>query len=377
MAINQALTIANVVNRAADDVTQSWGVDSSAKQLARNAANTAFQDSQNSPSAVFARVYDAATHAERNGMFLAWKRQYIRRSKLVNPAQSDFHRRFQQYLSRGRRVAFVGTKRSARDAIGVVVGNADKLIQYLLRKTRDTLLPEWLWIVVYVKQVKLIPQSTLLAAVPQAATDLLPMVYIGHRRDSQDIRDKTVVSDARRRTGSTNGLNHLVRLLLDAGLKWKTDFVFDEIWSTEVLGRVDHGHGLEASNAVDASVVEDLKRLEYIQDFINGTGPRPLNAKIDNSLLGATNISGLLKTHDTLPSSLDSERILAKLKKAKSMLDGKRNAYLRLFIKNSNGAPVLPRVGATKDGIGQVRTAQFSQNMRKTLIGQINATAAA
>jgi hypothetical protein len=35
------------------------------------------------------------------------------------------------------------------------------------------------------------------------------------------------------------------------------------------------------------------------------------------------------------------------------MLDGKRNAYLKLFIKNSNGSPVLPRVGATKDGIGQ------------------------
>jgi hypothetical protein len=56
----------------------------------------------------------------------------------------------------------------------------------------------------------------------------------------------------------------LVRILLDAGLKWKTDFIFDEIWTTEVLGRVDHGHGLEASNAVDASVVEDLKRIECI-----------------------------------------------------------------------------------------------------------------
>jgi hypothetical protein len=47
---------------------------------------------------------------------------------------------------------------------------------------------------------------------------------------------------------------------------------------------------------------------------MNGTGPRPFNSKIDNSLLGATNISGLLKTHDTPASSLDEDRILEKIK---------------------------------------------------------------
>ena len=86
---------------------------------------------------------------------------------------------------------------------------------------------------------------------------------------------------------------------MEAGLVYKQDFKFDEFWTVEVLGRVDHGHGLEASNAVDASVVEDLKRLEYIKAFIDNNGPRPFNAKIDNSLLGATNISGLLEDHDT------------------------------------------------------------------------------
>ena len=59
------------------------------------------------------------------------------------------------------------------------------------------------------------------------------------------------------------------------------------------------------------------------------------------------------------------------------MLDGKRNAYIKLFIKNSNGSSVLPRVGVTKDGIGQVRTAQFTQAARKILVDQINALSAA
>ena len=45
---------------------------------------------------------------------------------------------------------------------------------------------------------------------------------------------------------------------------YNTDFRFEEIWNLEVLGLVDHGMDLESSNAQDASVVEDLKRLEVI-----------------------------------------------------------------------------------------------------------------
>ena len=109
---------------------------------------------------------------------------------------------------------------------------------------------------------------------------------------------------------------------------------------------MDHGHGLEAANAVDASVVEDLKRLEYIKDFIEGNGPRPFNAKIDNSLLGATNISGLLEDHDTPASSLDKDRILAKVAHAKKMLDARRNVYNRMFIRDINGGTSIPGGGS-------------------------------
>jgi hypothetical protein len=59
-----------------------------------------------------------------------------------------------------------------------------------------------------------------------------------------------------------------------------TYFRFDEYYTEEVLGRVDHGHGLEASNAIDAKVREDLVRLGVIKDIISGVGPRPFNAKI-------------------------------------------------------------------------------------------------
>jgi hypothetical protein len=74
-------------------------------------------------------------------------------------------------------------------------------------------------------------------------------------------------------------LIELVRLLLDVVMRHGTDFRFDEYYTEEVLRRVDHGHGLEASNAIDASVREDLVRLRLIKDFISGAGPRPFNAK--------------------------------------------------------------------------------------------------
>jgi len=58
------------------------------------------------------------------------------------------------------------------------------------------------------------------------------------------------------------------------------DFRLEEVWNLEVLGLVDYGFGLEASNALNASVIEDLKRIEVIYELLLDEGPRPLNSKI-------------------------------------------------------------------------------------------------
>ena len=84
-----------------------------------------------------------------------------------------------------------------------------------------------------------------------------------------------------------------------------------------MLGLVDHGMGLESSNVQDTFVVEDLKRLEVIESFINNEEPRSLNSKIDNALLGVTSIRSLLKEHDTTLAALEIPRITKKLKKLK------------------------------------------------------------
>jgi hypothetical protein len=106
---------------------------------------------------------------------------------------------------------------------------------------------------------------------------------------------------------------------------YNVDFRFDEIWNLEFLGLVDHGSGLEASNALDASVVEDIKRLEVISVFLLDEGPRPLNSpttNIDNALLGVTNIRGLLQEHDTPLEHLDRPKIRTKLRKAQKETPG-------------------------------------------------------
>jgi len=90
---------------------------------------------------------------------------------------------------------------------------------------------------------------------------------------------------------------------------YNTGFRFKEIWNLEVLGLVDHAMGLESSNAQEASVVKDLKRLEVLESFINNEEPRPLNSKIENALLGVTNIRGLPNEHDTTLAALDIPRI--------------------------------------------------------------------
>jgi len=71
---------------------------------------------------------------------------------------------------------------------------------------------------------------------------------------------------------------------------------------------------------MDASVIEDLKRLEVILSFILEEGPRPLKSKSDNTLIGFTNIRVLLRDHDTPLDNLDCSKMCTRLRKAKKKL---------------------------------------------------------
>ncbi len=126
--------------------------------------------------------------------------------------------------------------------------------------------------------------------------------------------------------------------------------------------------GLEARNALNASVIEDIKRLEVISEFLLDEGPRPLNSKIDNSLLGVTNIRDLLRDHDTPLEHLDRPKIRTKLRKAQKKLQTRYDAYKRRFICDENGDRVVPVLGTTRDGIGQTRTAVFNPTQRKNIL---------
>ncbi len=119
---------------------------------------------------------------------------------------------------------------------------------------------------------------------------------------------------------------------------------------------------------MDASVVEDIKRLEVISLFLLDEGPRPLNSKIDNALLGVTNIRGLLQEHDTPLEHLDRPKIRTKLGKAQKKLQARYDAYIRRFIRDENGDRVLPVLGTTRDGIGQTRAAEFNPTQRKNIL---------
>ena len=229
-------------------------------------------------------------------------------------------------------------------------------------------MPEYLWVTVYVTRLRpLTPAAVQFSQQNPQAILMSPMLYVGHRRDSKLVRDRVRIQHARR-TSTTNGLTQLTTLYMGQGFRFPTDFDFEETWTVEILGEVDHGHGLEASNAVQASLIEDLKRIDLIEDFIAGTGPRPFNAKIDNSLLGVTNIRGLLRDHDTPVNMLDTDQIRLKLGKAKSKLQRRYAEYKRQFIRDEAGNSVLPVPGVTRDGIGQKRTAEFSQARRKQLV---------
>lgn len=324
------------------------------------------------PVRVFAEEYDNGDADVKDALRSVWESKFMNRAD--DPSLAD--RRFAQYLSLGRRSKPRRTNKAIRDVVGLAAG-ANTKIQFLLGKSASTRMPEWMWAVVYKTRVKLLNNNARnVGAGNPLISRLLPMIYIGHRRDSVAVRDRVRISDAQRRARSANGLVELTRLLLDAGLAHGTDFKFDEFYTEEVLGRVDHGHGLEASNAIDASVREDQVRLDVIDSFLSGTGPRPFNAKIDNSLLGVTNVSGLLGGHDKPLSQLNIPTLRDKISKARAVLGRKRAAYTRKFMKDAQGNRVLPRVGVTHDGLGQKKTAELSQVQRAAKLRAMNAAAA-
>ena len=63
---------------------------------------------------------------------------------------------------------------------------------------------------------------------------MVPIVYDGYRRDSQNKRDFVRNSDAMRLGTSDNGVTQITRHLLDNDIVYNTDFRFEEIWNLEV-----------------------------------------------------------------------------------------------------------------------------------------------
>lgn len=323
------------------------------------------------PVRVFADEFDAGDIDTRDALYTIWEAKFMGRTD--DPSKAE--RRFSQYLSAGRRSRPRRTARAIRDTLALAAGARTK-IQFLLRKTASVSMPEWMWVTVYKTRVELISPAARAAATNNSHLRLLlEMVYIGHRRDSVVVRDRVRLSDARRRTRSANGLVELTRILLDEGLTHGRDFKFDEFWTEEVLGRVDHGHGLESSNAIDASVREDQIRLDVIDKYLLGNGPRPFNAKIDNSLLGVTNISGLLGPHTRPLNQIDVVRVRGKIDRANILLKSKWNDYRRKFMLDNRGRRVLPQVGVTEDGLGQKKTAELTQAQRAAKLRAMNAAA--
>jgi hypothetical protein len=90
-------------------------------------------------------------------------------------------------------------------------------------------------------------------------------------------------------------------------------------------------------------------------------------------LLGVTIISGLLGAHNKPVGQLDVPALMEKLTEARKVLNRKRVEYLRKFIKDERGRRVLPKLGVTNDGIGQLNTAQLSQAQRAARLRAMNA----
>ncbi len=83
----------------------------------------------------------------------------------------------------------------------------------------------------------------------------------------QNKRDSVRISDAKCRCTTDNGMTQMKRHYLDNEMVYNVDIRFEKIWNLEVIGLVDHGMGLESSNALEATVIETLKRLKVIYQF--------------------------------------------------------------------------------------------------------------
>eukprot|EP00873_Tetraselmis_striata_P039361 jgi/Tetstr1/459625/TSEL_004981.t1 len=184
------------------------------------------------PVRVFAHEYDQGDADTQDALYAVWESKFMSRAE--DPSLAE--RRFDLYLSLGRRSKPRRTAKAIRDAVGLASGARTKY-QFLLGKTAPFRMPEWMWVVVYKTRMRLVSLAAQAAVAADPAMALLaPMVYIGHRRDSVVVWDRVRLSDARRRTRSANGLVELTRLLLGAGLSHGAggDFVFDEFYQEEL-----------------------------------------------------------------------------------------------------------------------------------------------
>jgi hypothetical protein len=348
-----------------DELNQELEVTEESRGKAQQAVERSMTLS--TPVRRFYERYRDGNNDKRLELFDDWRLRFLNRAR-GDPGAKAIRRRFMQYLRLGANSRSSAARTAAREGYISSSGGIRK-IQYLLGKGGEQNMPEYLWVVVYVTKIQPISERCRdFVELDDMAGLMTKMVYVGHRRDNQNKRDSVRISDAKRRGTSDNGLTQITRHYLDNDMVYNVDFRFDEVWNLEVLGLVDHGSGLEASNALDASVIEDLKRIEVIYEFLLDEGPRPLNSKIDNALLGVTNIRGLLRDHDTPLENLDRPKIRTKLRKAQKKLQARYDAYKRRFIRDENGDRVLPVLGTTRDGIGQTRTAEFNPNQRKNIL---------
>ena len=58
---------------------------------------------------------------------------------------------------------------------------------------------------------------------------MAPMVYVGHRRDGQNLREPVRITDTKCRGISGNGLTQITRHYLANDMVYNVDFKFDEI----------------------------------------------------------------------------------------------------------------------------------------------------
>eukprot|EP00873_Tetraselmis_striata_P003266 jgi/Tetstr1/423530/TSEL_014203.t1 len=187
------------------------------------------------PVRVFAHEYDQGDADTQDALYAVWESKFMSRAE--DPSLAE--RRFDQYLSLGRRSKPRRTAKAIRDAVGLASGARTK-IQFLLGKTAPFRMPEWMWVVVYKTRMRLVSLALKRRSPPTPPWPCSPpLVYIGHRRRLGGwYEDRVRLSDARRRTRSANGLWSSPVSFWDAGLSHGAGaiLVFDEFYQEECLG---------------------------------------------------------------------------------------------------------------------------------------------